>query len=547
MLNSGVTQYQLADLFEAVADRVPQRTALVSGAKAFTFAELDERSTRLANALLARGVKRGDHVGVIAMNDHEWVECLIGCFKAGVVPINVNFRYTADECRYLFDNADIVALIYQDRYEDVVFAAGPAAPEIRTLLRIETDHTRATTPRPEALPEPEDYEQTLAAAATERPLAGRSPDDLYILYTGGTTGMPKGVMWRHEDVFFTLGGGFDIDGKAVESPTTLADRAAEGFNLTYFVLPPLMHGAGQWGTLRSLFEGHTIVLAPAPSFDPVATWQAVADARVNVIIATGDAMARPLIETLATDPSAYDTSSLLAFGSTAAIFSRAVKNQFFELLPNIVLTDSIGSTETGFSGLAQVTKDTEMKAGPTVVPGAETIVVDDDMNELGPGSGQTGRIARSGHVPLGYYKDPEKTAATFPVVNGVRYVIPGDFAVYETDGTITLLGRGSQCINTGGEKVYPEEVEAILKEHPDVFDVLVVGIPDDRFGQRVAAVAQARPGTSPTLEDLATHCRGQLAGYKVPRTLVLVDTVPRHPNAKPDYVSAKAIAESQAE
>ena len=477
------------------------------------------------------------------MNGHEWVECLLGAFKAGVVPINVNYRYTADECRYLFDNADLVGLIYQDRYEQLVFDAGHAAPGLRLALRIETDATHAQGERPDSVPEPRDYETELAAAPTERPTEGRSPDDLYILYTGGTTGMPKGVMWRHEDVFFTLGGGFDIDGNAVASPLTLAERAAEGFNLTYFVLPPLMHGAGQWGSLRSLFEGHTIVLSPAASFDPEAAWQTVADARVNVIIATGDAMARPLVETLAADPTRFDTSSLLAFGSTAAIFSRAVKNQFFELMPNIVLTDSIGSTETGFSGLAQVTKDTDMKAGPTVVPGAETIVVDDDMNPLPPGTGQTGRIARSGHVPLGYYKDPDKTAATFPVVNGVRYVIPGDFAIHEADGTITLLGRGSQCINTGGEKVYPEEVEAILKEHPDVFDVLVVGIPDDRFGQRVAAVVQARPDAQPTLEALSAHCRAQLAGYKLPRALVLVDTVPRLPNAKPDYREAKRIAE----
>ena len=541
-----MTQFQLADLFEAAADRVPSRPALISGDRTLTFAELDERATRLANVLSVAGITRGDHIGVVAMNGHEWVECLLGCFKVGVVPINVNYRYTADECRYLFDNADLVGIIYQDRYEDVVFDAAPAARDLRLLLRIETDGARASSPRPASAPEPLDYEAALAGSSAQRPTEGRSPDDLYILYTGGTTGMPKGVMWRHEDVFFTLGGGFDIDGKAVASPTTLAERAAEGFNLTYFVLPPLMHGAGQWGTLRSLFEGHTIVLSPAPSFDPEAAWATVARDRVNVIIATGDAMARPLVETLAADVDRFDTSSLLAFGSTAAIFSRAVKNQFFELLPNIVLTDSIGSTETGFSGLAQVTKDTDMKAGPTVVPGAETIVVDDDMNPLRPGTGQTGRIARSGHVPLGYYKDPEKTAATFPIVDGVRYVIPGDFAVYEADGTITLLGRGSQCINTGGEKVYPEEVEAILKEHPDVFDVLVVGVPDDRFGQRVAAVVQARAGTTPTLESLGTHCRTQLAGYKLPRTLVLVDVVPRLPNAKPDYREAKRVAEAAA-
>jgi len=299
-----------------------------------------------------------------------------------------------------------------------------------------------------------------------------------------------------------------------------------------FPTAPLMHGSAQWGTLGGLFQGNTIVLIP--KFDARAVWEIVQREHVNVMMITGDAMARPLVEALA--DSSYDTSSLIAVSSTAAVFSPSVRDEFMELLPNVYFTEAIGSSETGFSGMSAISKGSGQKGGgPNVQLGRDTIVIGDDGKPVSPGSGEVGRVARSGNVPLGYYKDPGKTAQTFVTINDVRYSIPGDFAMVEADGTMTLLGRGSVCINSGGEKIYPEEVEAALKSHADVFDCLVVGMPDERWGQAVAAVVQPRAGCSPSLADLAAHVRKSLAAYKAPRALFLVDEIQRHPSGKPNY------------
>jgi acyl-CoA synthetase (AMP-forming)/AMP-acid ligase II len=293
--------------------------------------------------------------------------------------------------------------------------------------------------------------------------------------------------------------------------------------------------------LGMMFKGNTVMLTPR--FDADDVWDAIEREKVNAIMITGDAMGRPLIEALDASPARWDTSSMLAVSSSAALFSAPVKDRFFAHFPNLVITDSIGSSEGGFNGLAQVPKDgTAMKGGPTVVPAPDTVVVDDDLNILTPGCGITGKVARGGNIPIGYYKDEEKTRATFVTAkDGRRYVVAGDFALWEEDGTITLLGRGSMCINSGGEKIFPEEVESALKSHPDVFDALVVGAADDRWGQRVTAVVQPRPGLTPTLDDLATHCRTKIAGYKVPRELHLVDRIERSPSGKPDYPWAQQL------
>jgi acyl-CoA synthetase (AMP-forming)/AMP-acid ligase II len=358
-----------------------------------------------------------------------------------------------------------------------------------------------------------------------------------MLYTGGTTGMPKGVVWRHEDVFMALGQGIDaMTGHKVESDTELAEKAANNpFPIVSFMLPPLMHGACQWGMLGMMFQGNTVVLTPR--FDAEDVWSTVERESANAIMITGDAMGRPLIETLEANPRRWDVSSLLAVSSSAALFSAPVKDRFFAHFPNLVITDSIGSSEGGFNGIAQVPKDgTAMKGGPTVRPAPDVVVVDDELNILAPGSGVVGKVARGGNIPIGYYKDDEKTRATFVTAgDGRRYVVAGDFALWEHDGTITLLGRGSMCINSGGEKIFPEEVESALKSHPDVFDALVVGATDERWGQRVAAVVQARPGAAPSLDDLSSHCRSRIAGYKVPRELHLVEVIVRSPSGKPDY------------
>jgi len=458
---------------------------------------------------------------------------MLGCFKLRAVPINVNFRYVEDELLYLFDNADIVAVVHDPEYADRLDAIAPRLPKLRIRLAMGAD-----------------FEAAVAAASPDRDFGERSGDDLYILYTGGTTGMPKGVMWRQEDVFFALGQGIDaVTGHKVEADDELARKgAANPVPVVMMMTPPLMHGAAQWGILGQLAQGNTIVLLPR--FDAEDVWRLVEVEGVNAIMIAGDAMGRPMIEALESNPGRWDTSSLFAISSSAALFSVPVKERFFEAFPNLVITDSIGSSEGGFNGISTVGKGNAAGGStgglPRVAPMSDVLVVDDDMQPLSPGDGQIGKVARGGNIPLGYYKDPEKTARTFLTgPDGRRYVVAGDFARWESDGSITLLGRGSVCINTGGEKVFPEEVEGALKSHPDVFDAIVVGVPDERWGSAVTAVVQPRPGATPDPEDLTRHVRAKVAGYKVPRHVVVVDEIVRSPAGKPDYPWATKLAAEQ--
>jgi 3-oxocholest-4-en-26-oate---CoA ligase len=532
--------YNFADLIELAVDKVPDRTAIVDHRRRITYRELDERANRFAHALRDSGVKPGDHVGIDAMNCIEWLEAAFALYKLRAVPVNVNFRYVEDELRYLLENSDMVGIVYQREFGPVIAKARGAQPLLQRFWRID-DGTDADD---HAL-DPVDFEAAMAAGSPERDWPERSDDDIYLLYTGGTTGMPKGVMWRQEDVYFALGGGIDVfTNERVTSPTFTSDKIDPANpGLVSHPIPPLMHGAGQFSTFRMLFEGGTVVFRPR--FDPDDVWRTIERERVNVIGVTGDAMARPLADSLERMQGGVDISSLVSFGSTAAIFSQTVKEQLRELLgPNLVMTDAIGSTETGMNGIRVVQEGDAPKEGiTTVLASADTTVLDDDLRPVEPGSGKVGRLARGGNIPLGYYRDPEKTAATFVSdVEGRRWSIPGDYATIEADGRITLLGRGSVSINSGGEKIYPEEVEGALKAHPDVFDVLVVGVPDARWGERVTAVVQPRPGRTPVLDELVEHCRTRIASYKIPRLLFLVDAVPRLPNGKPDYPSAKAAA-----
>jgi acyl-CoA synthetase (AMP-forming)/AMP-acid ligase II len=351
------------------------------------------------------------------------------------------------------------------------------------------------------------------------------------------------VVWRHEDVWRVLAGGIDFaTGQPLEDEYTQSRTGADA-PLAGVSMPvaPLMHGAGQFGTMNGLFSGNTVVLIR--KFDPHEVWRTIEREKVMTLAITGDAMARPLIEALQEHP--YDTSSLFALSSTAAIFSPVVQAQFLELMPSIILTNAVGSTETGFNGMVMLSASGSASGeGINVSMGPDTIVLDDDNRPLEPGSPELGRMARGGNVPLEYYKDPEKSAATFVTVDGKRYSISGDIARVEADGTMTLFGRGSQCINSGGEKIFPEEVEAALKSHPAVFDVLVVGVADQRWGQKVAAVVQPRPDTTVTLDELDAHCRSRLAGYKIPKALIVVEQIQRQPSGKPDYPWAKQVAEA---
>ena len=523
-------EYNLADLFERAADEFADREYLVVGDRRCTYREMEQRANQLAHHLALQGVGPGDHVGIYGLNSIEWVETIWATFKLRAVWININYRYVEDELAYLFDNADLKVLLHDAEYTPRVDGVLDKLPQL----------THRLVYGPE-------YEAALAAQSTERDFGPRSADDIYILFTGGTTGMPKGVVWRHEDVLFALGGGLDMmTGVPIEKPEDMAAKGIGAFQLTFLPIAPLMHGASQWAVMGQSFTGNRVVLMP--KFEPHEVWRLVQDEKVNAIMITGDAMGRPMVEALQEEPSAsYDKSSLFSLSSTAAVFSPSVKDEFLEYFPNLIMTDSIGASESGATGILKVKKgETGMVSGPTVSPISGAVVITDEGEIVEPGSGVVGKVARSGWIPLGYYNDPVKTAETFPTFNGKRYVVPGDSATVEADGSITLLGRGSQSINSGGEKIYPEEVEAAIKSHPGIYDAVVVGVPDEKWGQRVAVVAQLRDGVSPEidllLESIQTHCRTKISGYKVPRELHLAHEIVRSPSGKPDYRWAKSVA-----
>jgi 3-oxocholest-4-en-26-oate---CoA ligase len=516
-------QLNLADLWEVVVDAAGDRDAIVSAERRLTYAELDARANRLANHLLAQGVQPRDHVGLQLVNGTEYVEGMLAAYKIRAVPINVNYRYVEAELKYLFDDADLVALIVHDQFADAAASAG--GPKLRHTLVVGDRGT---------------YEEALAAASPERPDGSdRSPDDLYCVYTGGTTGMPKGVLWRQEDIFFgAMGGGDPLQmGNKIASADELPARIPD-VGLAGLVTPPLMHASAQWTAFSLFFGGGKIVFTPGGVFDAHDILTLIGREKANMLVIVGDAMARPLCDALAAaDPGTYDTSSLIVIGSGGAILSPTMKEEIGRLLPTTMIVDGFGSSETGVQGTRAGMSDK-----PMFSVNDQTAVLDDDFKPIAPGSDQTGRLARRGHIPLGYYNDPEKTAKTFTEVDGVRWVLPGDMARVDADGTVVLLGRGSVSINSGGEKIFPEEVEAALKAHPAVFDAVVVGTPDERWGEKVTAVVQARKGTDLSLDDVQAFCRERIAGYKVPRALALVDEMVRSPSGKADYRWAKEYA-----
>ncbi|WP_127781913.1 acyl-CoA synthetase [Rhodococcus sp. X156] len=528
--------YNIADLFEHAVDLFPDRKALACEDIVVSYRELEERANRLAHHLAAHGVGTGSHVGLYTHNRVEAIIWMMAVYKLRGVIINVNYRYGEQELRYVVQNSDMVALLTEREFADKVAAVRPETPTLQHVLVLDNaDGAAAGT----------DFEAAMAGESAERDFGERSSDDLYILYTGGTTGPPKGVMWRHEDVWRVLGGGVSfVTGEAMADEWAQAREGEASGGMTRLCLAPLIHGNAQWAAMQALFAGDTVVLVP--KFDPVAIWHSIAQHKVNVVVLIGDAMARPMIEEYLRGD--YDASSVFAISSSAALFSPTVKDQYLDALPNVVITDAVGSSETGFSGIGMLTKDSEKwTEGPRVKLIPNAIVVNDEGKQVEPGSGEIGRLARGGYIPMGYYKDPEKTATLFTEVDGKRYAVPGDLARIEADGTMTLLGRGNTCVNTGGEKVFPEEVEGALKGHPDVFDALVIGVPDETWGQRVAALVQPRPGTSPAFDDLDRHVRGQLAGYKAPRSLWLVEEIERLSTGKADYKWARQHAEQRPE
>ncbi|MFE9097437.1 acyl-CoA synthetase [Streptomyces sp. NPDC007264] len=533
-------EYNLADLFESVVDVVPDREALVyadhpgTGAeRRLTYAQLDAAANRVAHHLLDAGIRPGEHLGLHLYNGVEYLQTVLGCLKARIVPVNVNYRYVEEELAYLYRDADLVALVFDVEFTDRVAAVLPRAEKLRHLIRV-------GTPGPDAAaPDAVHFAGAEATGSPERGFPARSADDQFIIYTGGTTGMPKGVMWRQEDLFFAGLGGGAPTGEPVKKPEELAERvAAGGEGITFFPTPPLMHGTSTLTAFIGFNFGQRVVLHRR--FDPEAVLRTVEKEKVTSMALVGDAMLRPLIDALNGPMKGTDCSSLFSVSSSGAIMSETVRAQFQALVPHTVLLNNFGSSESGFNGTA--TADSGPDRGFRIRVNSRTQVVDPVTHEPVP-VGRPGRVAQRGHVPLGYYNDPAKTAETFFQRDGERWVLLGDMATVDEEGVVTVLGRGSQCINTGGEKVYPEEVEQALKSHPDVYDALVAGVPDARWGNHVAAVVQLREGAArPSLEDIQTHCRARLAGYKIPRQLVVTDTIRRSPSGKADYRWAKEVA-----
>ena len=530
-------EYHLADLFESVVDRVPDRLALAAAAEAddgslrirhLTYRELDERSNRLAHHLQQAGIGPGDHVGCHLLNGPEYVETMLACFKIRAVPVNVNYRYVDEELHYMYDNADLAAVVYDAELADRVERVAAKVDSLRHLLVVGEGGVVNN-----AMP----FEEAVAQGASERDFAPRSPDDLWMLYTGGTTGMPKGVMWRHEDIFFAgMGGGTPV-GVPVTSPEELAQRIdPDAFQMAMFAAPPLIHGAAQLGTFIAFWAGSKCCLIR--KYSGHGALKMIEQEKINTISIVGDAMAIPLIEAL--DDREYDVSSLFVISTAGAIMSKTVRDQLRERMPNVGILDSFGSSETGYNG--SEAEGSSPDEGLKFTMTERTAVISDDGRIITPGSDEVGRVGQRVHIPLGYYNDPAKTAETFVEVDGERWVLMGDAAWVDADGVIHVLGRGSVCINSGGEKIFPEEVEAALKSHPAIVDAVVAGIPDERWGERVAAVIEVREGSAPPSQaDVEQHLGDRIARYKIPRAIRVVESMQRSPSGKPDYKWARTV------
>ncbi len=534
--------FHFANVFEAISDLQPERPAVICDGQVRSWREYDDRAARLASLLSTHGLGQDSKVGLYLHNCNEYLEAQYAVFKIRGCPINVNYRYKADELVYLLDNADVEAVVFQAAYAARIWEIRQRLPKVKLYIQVD-DGTESL------LKGAVDYEKVLRI---QNPMAriSRSADDVYMLYTGGTTGMPKGVMYPGGPFcqFFAAMG---VGGRGLTPPTTVEELTAllPGIVDKPVSLPacPLMHGTGVWlGSFLPMILGGTVVTTSRLGLDPDHLWALVDTHRVSDLVIVGDAFARPLLGALdaaSARGNPYDVSSLRQIISSGVMWSAETKAGLLKH-GDFVLLDVMGSTEGGM-GSSVTTRDASAKTAKFSL-NAGVRVFADDGSEVQPGSGEIGRVATSAFVPLGYFKDPEKSAATFRQIGGVRYSFPGDYAQVEADGSITLLGRGSACINTGGEKVFPEEVEEAVKRHPDVLDCLVVGVPDDRFGERIVAVTAYREhvieGRGCQSQELIEFTRGHLSGYKVPRSVLFVDVVRRAPNGKADYKWAKKVA-----
>ena len=538
--------FHFNNVWTALSDAFPNRAALICEEKTVTWSQFNDRAARLASLFEKHGVTNGASVGLYMLNCNEYTEAHFGCFKQSICPVNVNYRYRAEELIYLLDNSDSEVVIYHASFAPRITEIKSSLPKIKLYIQVDdgTDN--------ELLDGALDYERALAESAPQ-PFKPSAYEDRYMLYTGGTTGMPKGVMYDNGALAHWLCiGGYTSRGLA--PPSSIADvlegaQAITDMNVVHRSLPacPQMHGTGMWiGTMVALNCGGTVITQKTQHLDADALLRCVVDNEVTDLTIVGDAFARPILGALDAASAAgkpYDLSRLGQIASSGVMWSSEIKEGLLRH-HDMMLNDIMGSTE-GSMGGSLSTRQSAAKTAKFVI--ADYVKVFNENDEpVAPGSGEMGMVATAGIVPRGYYKDDVKSANTFRTVNGVRYSFPGDFATVEIDGSITLLGRGSQCINTGGEKVFTEEVEEAIKRHPDVEDCLVIGLPDERLGNRVVAVYSQRPGTSLVGEDgLREHVRSQLAGYKAPKQSILVDIVQRAPNGKADYKWAKATAEAE--
>jgi acyl-CoA synthetase (AMP-forming)/AMP-acid ligase II len=536
--------WQMADIWENIAAAIPDKPAIVDGDKRYSWAEYENRAARVAQVLADHGLKPGAKLSIYSYNAAEYMETQFGAFKARICPVNVNYRYLEAELTHVINNSDSEALVFQAQFAPRVAAIRDQLDQVKLFLEIDDGSG-------EHLDGAVSYEQALQAAQP-MPVIERSDDDLYMLYTGGTTGMPKGVMYDHRTFASALlAKGFEM--RMMEPPTDASGfgplvQQLHELGATPRAIPacPLMHGTGMWiGAMIPHSLGGCVILFNNAHFDPAALWQLAAREKVTDITIVGDVFAKPMLAALDDAKAAgqvYDLSSLLMMGSSGVMWSTEVKRGLLAHLPQMAIVDSMGSTEGSMGTAITTVENIDDSQTAKFEPNPTTRVLTEEGKPVVPGSGEMGLICNGGMVPLGYYKDEAKSAATFRTFDGVRYSIPGDFATVEADGSITLLGRGSACINSGGEKIFPEEVEEALKTHESVYDCLVVGLPDDRFGQKVTAVLSMADGARFDEAALAEHVRTQLAAYKAPRAFVLVDEVPRAANGKAGYKAARDMA-----
>ncbi len=520
--------WNFAAVWDGIAQIVPDRDALVCGSRHVTWAQLSDRASRLAWHLQTEAhAQPGDKIAIDLTNRPEYLETFYAALKLGCVPVNVNFRYQATELHYLLDNSDAKAVVHGPEFTKVVKAAAKQIPKPWRPLLLETG---------------DPYERAVASAAPAREWTPRPPDgdDLIFLYTGGTTGMPKGVMWRNDDLYVALW--VSAHPGSPEPPDPFAAARAGKRAATLLPAAPLMHGTGLFAAVSALAGSGTVVLIDRQGLDAELIWDTVERDGVQVLTIVGDVFARPLLDALHDAPDRWDLTSLRAITSSGVVFSPAVKQSLLTHLPQVTIVDSLGASEgLGPRSSASATDETISPARFTVNDRIR-VVNEDTGRDVEPGSDEVGLVAMGGRIPLGYYKDPQKTAATFKVLDGRRYSVPGDYATVDADGTVKLLGRGSACINTGGEKVYPEEVEAELRKHASVFDCVVVGVPHPRFGEQVIALVQVVDDHYLDEAEMAAWCRARLAGYKTPRRFLFVDSLGRSAAGKAHHNELRALA-----